>query len=40
LNRVGLRIMKSSADMIGAILDVRRKDPKGTIVTCEAETGP
>jgi signal transduction histidine kinase len=37
---MGLRIMKSRADMIGAILDVRRKDPKGTIVTCEAETRP
>ena len=37
---MGLRIMKSRADMIGAILDVRRKDPKGTTVTCEAETRP
>jgi signal transduction histidine kinase len=37
---MGLRIMKSRADMVGAIFDVRRKDPKGTIVTCEAETRP
>ena len=35
---MGLRIMKYRAEIIGAILDVRRKDPKGTIVTCEAET--
>jgi two-component system, LuxR family, sensor kinase FixL len=35
---MGLRIMKYRAEMIGAILDVRRKDPMGTIVTCEART--
>jgi signal transduction histidine kinase len=34
---MGLRIMKYRAEMIDAILDVRRRDPKGTIVTCEAE---
>ena len=35
---MGLRIMRYRAEMIGAILDVRRKHPSGTIVTCEAET--
>jgi signal transduction histidine kinase len=35
---MGLRIMKYRADMIGAVLDVRRKDRAGTIVICEVQT--
>lgn len=37
---MGLRIMKYRAEMIGAILDVRRKGQNGTIVTCEAKRSP
>ena len=34
---MGLRIMKSRAEMIGAVLDVRRIGRKGTVITCEAQ---
>jgi signal transduction histidine kinase len=37
---MGLRIMKYRAEMIGANLDVRQNDLRGTIVTCQAETAP
>jgi signal transduction histidine kinase len=40
ISGMGLRIMKSRAEMIGAALDVRRIGRKGTVVTCEAETRP
>jgi signal transduction histidine kinase len=36
---LGLRIMKSRADMIGATLTIDRAKHKGTVVTCTLKTG-
>lgn len=37
---IGLRIMKSRADMIGAALTIDRAQPKGTVVTCTLNNEP
>jgi signal transduction histidine kinase len=37
---MGLRIMKARAEMIGAVLDVRRIGRKGTAIICEAQLHP